>query len=435
VHKFLLKIILVTSLVGACSLDNKSGIWTDDIKKDEIIKNDNLQTLFEFEEAKKKEFNTNLLIDLKDSFNEKKEYSKNNNDGQYKYEGSFKRLVKFKFSKIDNFEENEPDIILYQEDIIFFDNSGTLIRFDKFGDKVWKSNQYSKTEKKSKPFLFLANNKNILIVADNLSKYYAINIDNGKLLWSKNNSSPFNSQIKIFDDKFFIVDYENVLHCYSLKSGSELWSFKTDNELIKSQKKLSIIIDNNIIYFNNSIGDITALDIVNGRLKWQIPTQNNNMYAQSFFLKNSDLVLDKKSIYFSNNKNEFFSINSETGLINWKQKINSFVRPVIVNNLIITVSSEGFLIIMEKGSGNIIRITDIFDVIGEKKRSSVYPINFVIGANDIFLTTTNGKLIIVELKTGKNKDTIKIDSNKISKPFIKKNNLYIIKNKAILRFN
>ena len=34
-------------------------------------KKDNLQTLFEFEEAKKKEFNTNLLINLRDSFNEK----------------------------------------------------------------------------------------------------------------------------------------------------------------------------------------------------------------------------------------------------------------------------------------------------------------------------------------------------------------------------
>ena len=59
---------------------------------------------------------------------------------------------------------------------------------------------------------------------------------------------------------------------------------------------------------------------------------------------------------------------------------------------------------MEKGSGNIIRITDIFDVIKKKKDLVYIQWNFVVGAKNIYLTTTNGKLIICELKTGKNKD-------------------------------
>ena len=33
-----------------------------------------------------------------------------------------------------------------------------------------------------------------------------LDINTGNLIWSKNNLAPFNSQIKIYEDKFFIID-------------------------------------------------------------------------------------------------------------------------------------------------------------------------------------------------------------------------------------
>ena len=54
----------------------------------------------------------------------------------------------------------------------------------------------------------------------------------------------FNSQIKIDKDRFYAVDSENTLHCFSLKNGNKIWSYKTENFFIKSNRKLSIVIDN-----------------------------------------------------------------------------------------------------------------------------------------------------------------------------------------------
>ena len=42
-----------------------------------------------------------------------------------------------------------------------------------------------------------ANDGNILLVADNIAKYFALDLKSGQILWSKNNLAPFNSQIKI----------------------------------------------------------------------------------------------------------------------------------------------------------------------------------------------------------------------------------------------
>ena len=169
-----------------------------------------------------------------------------------------------------------------------------------------EKNYYSKIERKKNPILFFSNNKNILIVADTLARYYSIDLKSGDIIWSKNNDAPFNSQIKILDNKFFVVDDNNILNCFSLKSGEKLWSYKTEKTLIKSQKKISIIIKDNKVFFANSLGDITAIDSNSGKLLWQTPTQSKSVYEDAMFLKISDLVLANNSIIFSNNMNEFF---------------------------------------------------------------------------------------------------------------------------------
>ena len=45
-----------------------------------------------------------------------------------------------------------------------------------------------------------------------------------------------------------------------------------------NQKKISIIIQDNKIVFSNTLGDVSALNPINGRLLWQTPTQNKSIY-------------------------------------------------------------------------------------------------------------------------------------------------------------
>jgi outer membrane protein assembly factor BamB len=45
-------------------------------------------------------------------------------------------------------------------------------------------------------------------------------------------------------------------------------------------------------------------------------------------------------------------------------------KTVLVDNYIFTVSDEGYLFVIEKHSGNIIRITDLFDMFKTKKEKN-----------------------------------------------------------------
>ena len=433
-NKLIIFFVLSAFLTG-CSLNKNSKFWTatQDIP-DET--NQNYKEVLIEEEALGQELNSDLIIKIDPNINNNlsiRNYF--NNDGRLNYDGLLKKSSRFKFSKITDFYEFEPTISFNKKNIIFFDNKGSVFKFNDKSKLVWKKNYYLKSEKKLKPNLQFASNKKFLIVADNIAKYYALDLTSGNLIWSKYNSAPFNSQIKIYDNKFFIIDFSNTLRCFSIKDGKELWNIKTENSLIRSQKKLSMVIVNGLLYFNNSIGDISAVDIDKGELLWQLPTQSSLIYESAFSLETSDLVTDSYSLFFSNNKNKFFSIDLKAGIFNWENKVNSNIRPSLVGNYLFTISIEGYLVVIEKNSGNIIRVSDVFKDFKKNKRDKIKPVGFVIGLNKIYLSTDNGRLIVIDTATGKTTSILKIDNEKISRPFILDKNLFVVKDNAIIKLN
>ena len=429
-------LLAISLFLSNCSLDTKSGLWTKSEKLDS--ENNNLEIkVFEENEIYEKELNTNLKIKLRNDF-KKNSFVNNlsNNNGVINFDGSIGKIIKFKFSKIDQFDNYQPELLITNNNsLIFFDDKGTVLNFSSDNKLIWKKNYYSKREKKLKPILYFAANEKTLIVADSISKYYAIDINNGQLNWKKNNIAPFNSQIKIFKDKFFVVDFENILRCFSIKNGSEIWNFKTEKSFIKSQQKLSLIINNNRVIFVNTLGDISSIDIESGNLIWQTPTQSSDIYENYFSLKNSDLISENNIIYFSNNQNEFFAIDQRNGVIKWKQNLNSNLRPTFADSLLFTITLEGYLVAIDSRNGNIVRMTNIINKIKKYKKENIKPIGFIISQDKVYLSLSNGRLIIIETLTGKPVDIKKIDNEKISRPYILNNDMYIIKDNAILKLN
>ena len=359
----------------------------------------------------------------------------NNNDGFLFFNNSLEKIKKYNFSKIKNYSLFDPNLIFYNENVIFFDDKGTIFNFDKNSKLIWKLNDYNKEDRKSGPLITFANSKNILIAADNLAKTYAVNITNGKILWSKKNKTSFNSEIKIYDKKFFIVDTSNNLHSFSTQTGKKNWSYSTEKSFVNSFKKLSIVIKKDIIVFNNSIGDITALNLNDGSLLWQISTQNSEIFEEIMNLKTSELIENEGSLYFSNNKNQFFSVDITSGAINWIQNINSEVKPAIIGNLIFTISNDGYLFVINKTNGNILRITDAINKIKSNKKDDVYPTGFVSNSKDVYVSTDNGRLIVIKIKTGKIDKILKIDNSKLSRAFINNQVMYLIKDNSIVKLN
>ena len=431
-NKILLS-VLILLILNNCTTSKKVGFWNKDDNDQQKI--ENTKTILTKQIRLEEEFNSNLYVKISNGKPNQNSLNNRNDTGELSYDGTLEKIGKYNFSKFNDFDFISPSPLFYNKNLVFYDNKGEITLYDENQKTLWKNNFYNKSEKKIKPRLNFALKNNILIVTDDVAKYYAINIDTGELLWTKTNIVPFNSNIKIKDDVFYVVDYKNILRSISIKDGSEIWNLKTEESLTKSNTKISIALDKKIIYFNNSIGDITAVDIKSGQLVWQLPTQNNNISQNAFQLSNSELVINESTIFFSNNKNEFYSIDTVTGLINWKNEISSDLKPVVIGKLLITISEKGYLYLVDKNSGNIMRINDLYKDYKDKKRKQIKPTGFFIAANKIYVTNSDGKLIIVNSNEGNILNIVKISGGKILQPFINENNLFLISNGSVIKFN
>ena len=427
-------IILFILFLNSCSFDTRSGIWTKEKISLDSKENNQIKELFKKEILNENEFNPNLKLSIK-NFTQSKNKYKGNNFGALKVSSSFKNISKYSYSKIEYFEQFEPKAVFVDKDLIFFDKKGSIIKFDHESKIKWKVNYYSKKEKKLLPTLrFERSNKNLL-VTDNFAKIYLINTSNGKLIWTKEHDVSLISQLKIENNKFYVLDANNTFSCYSLLDGQKIWEFKGEKRLINSQKQTSVIISDDSVIFNNTKGEIISLDKLNGNLNWLTPTIEYGESLQSFLVKNSDLVLDENNIYFSNNKNSFFSLDVNLGFINWRQDISSELRPVVIDNIILTISPKGYLYILEKNSGNIIRVTDIFYNLKSKKRKKLEINGFIATMDKIYLSTKNGKIIKVNIENGNIDLVYRLSRSKISKPYVNNSKIYIIKDNGIIKIN
>ena len=429
----LLLIFIAIFLLNNCSFNENSRLWKD--KEQPLENQENVTQIFAEEQSVSLELNPDISLDLSNIKSSNKIVDNQNNFGPLSYNGTLQKNGNFKFSKLENLDQFNLKPAFLNEGIIFFDNKGSVLRFNDEQKIIWKNNFYSKSEKKLKPKLNFAINNEDLIVVDNIAKYFSINLNSGELNWIKNNSYPFNSDIKIFEDKFFAIDYKNTLRCFKIMDGSECWNLQTEDSFTISNSKFSLIILDDKVIFNNSIGDITAVDIKTGLIAWQLPTQSSSIINETYNFKMSKLVSDGDAIFFSNNKNEFYSIDVKTGTTNWINKINSNLTPILTKDLIFTVSNEGFLFTIQKNTGNIIRINYLYKDYKEKKRKELKPIGFVIGNTNIYISNNDGKLIVVDLSNGKVNFIEKIGGDTISEPFIVNQNLYVIKSGSIVRYN
>ena len=422
-NKFFLYLVLILFLSN-CGLG----------KKDVVENNQNAKVLFEKPKPIEQELNPTLNIKIS-TITKGEPFLSNttNNNGNLNFFTKFENIFSYKFSSIDNFNFNQLELLFTDDNnLIFFNGKGEIFKVSKDFEEYWKVNHYTKKEKKYNPILYFAQAGSNIIVMDTLSKVYSIKSDNGDLNWSIKSRTGFNSNAKITKNRVIVVDFDNVIRAFSINDGKELWNFVTENPFIKSQKKLSLAIKGEVVFFVNSIGDITALNINDGSLVWQTPTQSAIIFQDAFKLENSDIIFANDTIYFSNNRNEFFAIDARSGVLKYKQTINSSLRPTVIENYVFSVSKEGFLFVIDDKTGNVLRITNIFKNI-ENKKKKIEPTGFILAQNKIYVSLSNGRLIKVDAISGNEEEIYKIGKSKINRPNFFNDGMFIVKSNAIIK--
>ena len=440
---FLIFILLVN-----CSFDNKTGIWSGSKKEkrriSELEKEQKQTKVVDNIYSSKSVYSKEISLTKKISIsNPRKNLSwKMSSLNQQNFLGNIylsgidniflkKKIGKNKFpiSKIIS----SP--LVFENNIIFSDNNGTIFNINQNGEINWKKNIYKKIYKKVYKNLVFSIYQNNIYVADNIGFIYSIGLNNGKLVWIKNHGIPIKSNIKIYKNKIFLINQDNRILCFNTKNGSKIWDIRSVPSFIKLQNFLSSAISKqgDVIAINSS-GDLLKVNANNGKIAWSLNTLESTLAHATDFFKSSEIVIIDDNIIVSS-KSSLFSYNLNTGYTNWKQEVSSIGAPIIDGKNIFILTDNGYFVIIDKDTGILISSTNILKILKKRKQETKIT-GFIMGSGKIYSVTSNGYLIVSSPVSGKVEYFKKIGDPVTSAPIINNGKLYILtKNSRIYGFD
>ena len=439
---------LIFILLSNCSFDDKTGIWGGSEKEKRRIS--------ELEKEQKQIIDIERVYSSEDIYNDEIPLTKGISLSKSKKNQSWqmsglnhqnflgniylsgtdniflkKKIGKNKFS-ISNIASS---ILAFKNNIILSDDVGTIFSINANGNINWKKNIYKKIYKKVNKNLVLAIYKNYIYVADNIGFVYAIDLDNGKINWIKNYAIPIKSNIKIFNDKIYLMDQDNKIFSLNIKDGTRIWDVLSISSFIKSQNLLSLAISKtgDLIILNSS-ADLYKIDGNTGEIYWYSNTLGSLLPDATDFFISSEIVINDDEIIFSAGPSTF-SYNLNTGSINWEKKVSAIGTPIIDGENIFFTTSNGYFVIMNRVTGKIISSTNILKILKKKNRKTKIT-SFIMGSGKLYSVTLSGHLIVSSAISGKVEYFKKIGDPITSHPIINNGKLYILtENSKIIGFN
>jgi len=439
---------LIFIFLFSCSFDDKTGIWSGGKKeKRRILELEKNQSqIIDVKKIYTSDiiFENELILDKKIILTKPKEnYSwttsnLNNQNflGNVYLSGAENIFLKKKIGK-DKFHSflTMSSPLSIDNSIIFSDDNGTVFKIDQSGKKIWNLNIYNKAYKKIYKKLVYSIYEENIYIADNIGFVYSVGLSTGKLNWIKNHGIPLKSNLKVYENKIFLINQDNRLICFNTKDGSKVWDVRSISSFIKLQNFLSIAITKkgNIISLNSS-GDLIKTKAENGRVLWALNMSTSIYEDATDFFRFSELVVDNENVIFSSDST-IFSVDLINGIINWEKEIAAFGTPIVDKEYIFFVTKNGYFVILEKETGKLISSTNILKILKKKKQKTKIT-GFIMGSGKIYATTLNGYLIVSSAASGKVEYFKKIKEPILSSPIISKGKLFILtENSKIIGMN
>lgn len=422
-----------------CSTKNEDLVDINFLKKQGnqiIIEKENLNLQSEVKKI--------LNLSLYESFNLKDWYHEYFQASNFlphtQYSGNFNQLIKKKLYSHIKENENNKQILSIDKKIYYVDDIGDIysLNFDLIFKKKFKLYKKKYFGDYNLKFSLATDGTNIFI-ADNLGNIYSYDPKNNKIIWSSKLGVPFLSNIVYYKNNIYIINDNGKIYSFDSKSGKQNWSFDSATNLFKNPQAFQLAIENDKLIFSNDLGDLYCIDLEKRNLIWSI-----NLKKKQTILINDELfalskiVMKDDDVFVSTSENQFFNIKIINGQVNWIINLPSpsLITPLITTNNLISISKNGYLIVLNKIDGQILfrKKIDLNSLKSKKKKiNENYNFNYnFISSNKLILSTDIGYFVIINLDDLNNIVLKKVSNSINTMPVTIFNNIYFLDKKGFI---
>jgi len=309
--------------------------------------------------------------------------------------------------------------VIYNDLIFFLDAKSNVISFNLKSNKIiWKKNISLKNESNHDIGGGIVIYKDSLIINSPYGQIISLGVLKGEINWEINVDSTIRSTPTIFENKLLSLTSSNKLYALNADDGRLLWQHQgifNNTTLIDSPK---VAVDENIVIVPYSNGEFFALNLNNGKEIWRNSFIDIEVKETSNAFSDIDAfpIIKKDIVIITSAIGKLFAVNKKTGTKLWTRDISSTQTPLVNGNSLFIVNKNEEIICLNILDGGTRWVLPIDDELSDyKKYIWLTP---VLINSKLLLVGGNKKLIVIDTYNGEINKIKNIPNFPASSPII-----------------
>ena len=275
------------------------------------------------------------------------------------------------------------------------------------GDKIWEKRLKHENKKNRDSSLIgagLAVYNGKVFATTGFGKVFSLQAETGKIVWDRDIKSPIRIAPCVDGDLVIVQTMDNAIYALKQSDGNTLWKDKieTENTTMIGGAVPAYSVDDDLIVaaFNN--GQLQAFKASTGTplwSEWIISGGATDAMAEITSVKANPVIADG-FVYAAGYNGPLTAIDIRTGVKVWSKEIAVSSQPWVAGQFLFVLTTDGDLAAIERATGKIVWSTIIPFAKGDEK-ADVFVSGPILTNDALLVVSSNGKLFSVSPYNGR----------------------------------
>ena len=302
------------------------------------------------------------------------------------------------------------------------------------GDEIWSVDLVPDDEDEDEGFgggIAFENGR--IFVATGFGDLFALDASTGERIWHNPVGIPFRASPTAFDGRIFVETYDNNMAAYDANTGMQLWTHQGVSEIASILGSTSPAVIDSTVIVPYSSGEVVAIRVDTGNVLWR--DQLSASASSTSLAQINDIaarpVVDNGEVIVVSHAGGIVSIDLRSGRRNWAQQIDGVQTPVVVDDYIFAVLSDGVLICLARETGGVFWVKKL-PVTQSGDTAATEWAGPVLVGGALLLVSSDSQGIIVDPSNGHITAQISLEGEGFLAPVVANETVYILTDNARL---
>ncbi|MEM7442283.1 MAG: PQQ-binding-like beta-propeller repeat protein [Pseudomonadota bacterium] len=297
------------------------------------------------------------------------------------------------------------------------------------GGQVWQVRVASPEENSAPLGGGVAYGAGLVYATTGFGEVVALDPQNGALVWLEEMGAPIRAAPMFAGNRVYAVSVENRTEAFDAATGAPVWGHSGLLETAGLLGGAAPSVGTGVVVVPYSSGEVYALRPENGRLAWTDSLISLRQTAALAALADIEAgpVIDSNLILAVSHSGRMAGIDLRSGARIWEQRFGGVQTPVVAGDTIFLVTGNAELLALERNTGNIRWVTELARWQNPEDRiGSIVWAGPVLADNSLILVSSEGEGVIASAQTGEIVGGFDPGSGTTVAPVIADGTLYIL---------